>query len=85
MPESPDRLDRIEIALAAMTETLQRTAELHDARLRQHDLELDDHDERVEALERIIANHDTNMTELKEVQKDIRQILQMMTRRFAGE
>lgn len=56
----------------------------HD-RAQQHDLELDDHDERIERLERILVNHNETMTEIKDVQKDIRQILQMMAGRFAGE
>jgi wobble nucleotide-excising tRNase len=54
-------------------------------RTQQHDLELDDHDERVERLEQILLNHDANMAEIKDVQKDIRQILQIMAARFAGE
>jgi uncharacterized membrane-anchored protein YhcB (DUF1043 family) len=85
MTDSNDNLARIEAALVATTEIVQRMGERTDARLMQHDLELDDHDERIEAIERIVVNHDANMAELKDVQKDIRQILQMMTSRFAGE
>jgi uncharacterized membrane-anchored protein YhcB (DUF1043 family) len=85
MTDSNDNLARIEAALAATTEIVQRMGERTDARLLQHDQELDDQDERIEAIERIIVNHDANMAELKDVQKDIRQILQMMTSRFAGE
>ncbi len=61
-------------------------------RTRQHDAELDDHDVRVERLERDHAEHadrmaklDETLAEVKDVQKDIRAILQMMTQRFAGE
>ena len=85
MTDSNPNLDRIEAALAATTEIVQRMGERADARLMQHDLELDDHDERIEAIERMIVNHDANMAELKDVQKDIRQILQMMTSRFSGQ
>jgi DNA repair ATPase RecN len=85
MTDSNPNLDRIEAALAATTEIVQRMGERTDARLMQHDQELDDQDERIEAIERIIVNHDANMAELKDVQKDIRQILQMMTSRFSGQ
>jgi phosphomevalonate kinase len=85
MTDSNSNLDRIEAALAATTEIVQRMGERTDARLMQHDLELDDHDQRVESIERIMLNHDAKMAELQDVQKDIRQILQMMTSRFAGE
>jgi DNA repair ATPase RecN len=85
MTDSNPNLDRIEAALAATTEIVQRMGERTDARLIQHDQELDDQDERIEAIERIIVNHDANMAELKDVQKDIRQILQMMTSRFSGQ
>ncbi len=61
-------------------------------RTRQHDEELDDHDLRVERLERDHADHadrmaklDETLAEVKDVQKDIRSILQIMTQRFAGE
>jgi DNA repair ATPase RecN len=85
MTDSNPNLDRIEAALAATTEIVQRMGERTDARLMQHDQELDDQDERIEAIERIIVNHDASMAELKDVQKDIRQILQMMTSRFSGQ
>jgi iron-sulfur cluster repair protein YtfE (RIC family) len=61
-------------------------------RTHQHDEELDDHDVRVERLERDHGDHadrmaklDETLAEVKDVQKDIRAILQMMTQRFAGE
>jgi chromosome segregation ATPase len=63
-----------------------------DRRATQHDLELDDHDERVERLERDHLEHADRMAkmeqllvEIKEERNDIREILQMMTRRFSGE
>jgi hypothetical protein len=62
------------------------------SRTQQHDVELDDHDVRVERLERDHRDHadrmakmDETLAEVKDVQKDIRTILQMMTQRFAGE
>jgi hypothetical protein len=85
MTDSNPNLDRIEAALAATTEIVQRMGERTDARLMQHDLELDDHDQRVEAIERIMLNHDAKMAKLQDVQKDIRQILQMMTSQLSGE
>jgi chromosome segregation ATPase len=61
-------------------------------RTHQHDEELDDHDGRVERLERDPGDHadrmaklDETLAEVKDVQKDIRAIWQMMTQRFAGE
>ena len=54
-------------------------------RSQQHDLELDDHDERVERLERDHNEHADRMAKLEEIQSDIRASLQIMTRRFTGE
>jgi hypothetical protein len=92
MTDSNPNLDRIEAALAATTEIVQRMGERTDARLTQHDLELDDQDLRTERLERDHIEHadrmaklETLLIEIKEERKDIRAILQMMAARFAGE
>lgn len=92
MTDSNDRLDRVETALAATAEIVQRMGERADARLSQHDLELDDQDLRTERLERDHIEHADRMekleallVEIKEERKDIRAILQMMAARFAGE
>jgi hypothetical protein len=80
-----EKLDRIESALAATAEIVQRLGERTDARLVQHDHELDDHDVRIERLERDHSEHADRMAKLEEIQTDIRQILQMMTSRLSGE
>jgi DNA-directed RNA polymerase sigma subunit (sigma70/sigma32) len=85
MTDSNDNLARIEAALAATTEIVQRMGERTDARLLQHDLELDEQDERIERIERDHLEHADRMAKLEDIQTDIRQILQMMTSRFAGE
>jgi predicted RNase H-like nuclease (RuvC/YqgF family) len=66
---------------ATVTELTTYTRNRH----RQHDLELDDHDVRVERLERDHADHADRMAKLEEIQSDIRESLQIMTRRFTGE
>jgi hypothetical protein len=80
-----DRLDRIEATLAATAEIVQRMGERTDARLQQHDLELDDQDQRIERLERDHTEHADRMAKLESIQHDIRQILQIMTSRLSGE
>jgi hypothetical protein len=85
MTDSNDNLARIETALAATTEIVQRLGERTAARLQQHDLELDDHDERIERIERDHIEHSDRMAKLEDIQTDIRQILQMMTSRLSGE
>jgi DNA repair ATPase RecN len=79
-----ERLDRIEQTLERVAAIVQQMGERTEARLHQH-LELDDHDTRVEAMERLLVKHDSTIAEMKDVQKDIRAILQIMTARFSGE
>jgi DNA repair ATPase RecN len=80
-----DRFDRIEQTLDRVAGIVQQMGERAEARLQQHDLELDDHDQRVETIERLLAKHDNEIDDIKEIQRDIKTILQVMTRRFAGE
>jgi septal ring factor EnvC (AmiA/AmiB activator) len=54
-------------------------------RTRQHDAELDDHDVRVERLERDHAEHADRMAKLEDIQADIRGMMQMLARRLSGE
>jgi methyl-accepting chemotaxis protein len=54
-------------------------------RTRQHDEELDDHDVRVERLERDHTDHADRMAKLEDIQSDIRGMMQMLTRRLSGE
>jgi PPE-repeat protein len=54
-------------------------------RTQQHDEELDDHDVRVERLERDHAEHADRMAKLEDIQADIRGMMQMLARRLSGE
>ncbi len=54
-------------------------------RTRQHDQELDDHDVRVERLERDHAEHADRMAKLEDIQADIRGMMQMLARQLSGE
>jgi predicted RNase H-like nuclease (RuvC/YqgF family) len=54
-------------------------------RTQQHDLELDDHDVRIERLERAHTEHADRMAKLEDIQSDIRSMMQMLTRRLSGE
>jgi predicted RNase H-like nuclease (RuvC/YqgF family) len=54
-------------------------------RTQQHDLELDDHDNRVERLERDHSEHADRMAKLEDIQADIRSMMQMLTRRLSGK
>jgi septal ring factor EnvC (AmiA/AmiB activator) len=78
--------------ITAMAATVTELTTYTRSRTQQHDEELDDHDVRVERLERDHVDHadrmaklDETLAEVKDVQKDIRAILQIMTQRFAGE
>jgi deferrochelatase/peroxidase EfeB len=79
-------------ALARTTVIVERLGTQTASRLQQHDLELDDHDVRVERLERDHVEHsdrmgklDALLTVMQEDRQTTLQILQMMTARFAGE
>ena len=54
-------------------------------RLQQHDLELDDHDERVERLERDHLEHSTRMAKLEGIQADIKSMLELLVQRSIRE
>jgi DNA repair ATPase RecN len=85
-----ERIDRIEQSLDPVAAIVQQMAERAEARLQQHDLELDDHDERVEKIERLLTKYDGEIDGIKDIQRDIRALLQMiasqmMASRLAGE
>ncbi len=83
--ESNDRMSRIEEAIAQTLNVVQQMGERTNARLTQHDQELDDQDERTERLERIIEGHETKMDELKEIQVDVKSMLAILLRRSIGD
>jgi hypothetical protein len=81
-------LDTVVLALANIPQIEERNRRRHQ----QHDLESDDHDERIEAIERLILTnderhqeHERKMVKLQETQDDIRTILQILTARTTGE
>jgi methyl-accepting chemotaxis protein len=53
-------------------------------RTQQHDQELDDHDVRVERLERDRSEHADRMARLEDIQSDTRAMLQILIGRSAG-
>jgi TolA-binding protein len=54
-------------------------------RTHQHDVELDDHDVRVERLEQEHRDHADRMAKLEDIQADIRGMMQMLAGRLSGE
>ncbi|MEB3293459.1 MAG: hypothetical protein VKJ24_09880 [Synechococcales bacterium] len=76
-----ERIDRIVTALESLLNVQDNTRR----RVQQHDHELDDHDERVEALERNLSELKQIAARQEETSNDIRAILQLVTRRFSGE
>jgi deferrochelatase/peroxidase EfeB len=86
------QMEVINGALARTTVIVERLGTQTSNRLQQHDLELDDHDVRVERLERDHVEHsdrmgklDALLTVMQEDRQTTLQILQMMTARFSGE
>jgi hypothetical protein len=92
LPDSNDYLARIAAELAATRELLRQMTEHDAARTARRELKRADQAVLAERLARDRAEHvdrmakmDETLVEVKDVQKDIRAILQMMTQRFAGE
>jgi deferrochelatase/peroxidase EfeB len=86
------QMEVINGALARTTVIVERLGNQTANRLQQHDLELDDHDVRVERLERDHVEHSDRMgkmdillTVMQEDRQTTLQILQMMATRFSGE
>jgi predicted RNase H-like nuclease (RuvC/YqgF family) len=71
--------------IAETATTVRELATYSRNRTQQHDLELDDHDERIERLERDHTEHADRMAKLENIQADIRSMMQMLTRRLSGE
>ena len=92
-PEQIDNaLDRSEQILAQQSIALDRLVPLVEEigintrrRLQQHDLELDDHDEKVERLERDHLEHSTRMAKLEDIQADIKSMLELLVQRSIRE
>ena len=85
-------LDRLTVLVAEIGLNTQEIGVNTRRRLQQHDLELDDHDERTEALERLMQSndarhqeHEKTIGELKEIQTDVKSMLAILMTRFSGE
>jgi TolA-binding protein len=90
--ENTRNISVIQQQIGSMAGAIEQLALATDRRLQQHDLELDDHDVRVERLERDHVEHgdrmdklDALLTVMQADRQTTLQILQMMTARFAGE
>jgi len=79
--ESNERFNRIEEAIAQTLNVVQQLGNTTNARITQHDRELDDQDERTERLERILETHEEKMEELKDIQADVKSMLEILLRR----
>jgi predicted nucleic acid-binding Zn-ribbon protein len=75
------RLDRITTALDSMLNVQENTRR----RVQQHDLELDEQDQRTELLERNHLEHSSRMAKLEEIQADMKTMLEILLRRSIGE
>jgi hypothetical protein len=82
---SQEQMDRVDAQIGTMAGAVEQLALATNRRLQQHDLELDDHDVRVERMERDHTEHADRMARLEEIQSDIRSMMQMLTRRLSGE
>jgi hypothetical protein len=85
-------LDRTEQILSDLTVRLDRLTVLSEqigertnARLTQHDRELDDQDERTERLERDHLEHSSRMAKLEDIQTDMKTMLEILVNRSVGE
>ena len=90
--ESNERMARVEEAIAQTLNVVQQLGNSTNARITQHDHELDDQDQRTERLERILegqaaqlAAHAEQLAELRESRADIKVMLDILLRRSIGE
>lgn len=83
--ESNERMARVEEAIAQTLNVVQQLGNSTNARLTQHDQELDDQDERTERLEQNHLEHAARMAKLEDIQADIKVMLEILLRRSIGE
>jgi hypothetical protein len=83
--ESNERMARVEEAIAQTLNVVQQMGERTNARLNQHDQELDDQDERTERLEQNHLEHASRMAKLEDIQADIKVMLEILLRRSIPE
>lgn len=75
-----ERLDRLTGILESMLNVEENTRR----RVQQHDHELDDHDERMERLERILEGQDAQLKALQESRVDMKAMLDILVARTIG-
>ncbi len=92
LAEQSLRMDNVTAALDRLANLAEQIGTSNNRRLQQHDLELDDHNERTERLEKIVLEHDQrhetqeiNISELKEIQADVKSMLAILIGRSSGE
>ncbi len=85
LAEQAQRMDNITIALDRLTGLVEQIGTSTNARLTQHDQELDDQDERTERLERLLEGQASQLAELRESRADIKVMLDILLRRSIGE
>jgi exonuclease VII large subunit len=83
--ESNERMARVEEAIAQTLNVVQQLGNGTNARISQHDQELDDQDERTERLEKNHLEHASRMAKLEDIQADIKVMLQILLRRSIGD
>jgi TolA-binding protein len=83
--ENTSNISVIQQQIGSMAGAIEQLALATNRRLQQHDLELDDHDVRVEQLERDRQDHLARMARLEDIQADLRGMMQLLTRRLTGE
>jgi hypothetical protein len=83
--EQAQRMDNVTVTLDRIATLVERIGERTEARSYQHDLELDDHDERVERLEQNHLEHATRLSKLEDIQADMKVMLEILVRRSVGE
>ena len=76
-----ERLDRLTVILESMLNVEENTRR----RVQQHDHELDDHDERMERLERILEGQDAQLRALQESRVDMKAMLDILVARTIGD
>jgi hypothetical protein len=85
LAEQAQRMDNVTLALDRLTGLVEQIGERTNARLTQHDRELDDQDERTERLEQNHLEHAARMAKLEDIQADVKVMLEILLRRSIGD
>jgi hypothetical protein len=85
LAEQAQRMDNVTLALDRLTGLVEQIGERTNARLTQHDRELDEQDVRTERLEQNHLEHADRMAKLEDIQADVKVMLEILLRRSIGE